>query len=41
MKKTIGYDSEASGVGFPIGGLAIAAAVVCDIQYMIHLFTSD
>lgn len=28
MKKTIGYDSEASGVGFPIGGLAISAAVV-------------
>lgn len=28
IKKTIGYDSEASGVGFPIGGLAVAAAVV-------------
>ena len=23
MKKTIGYDLEASGVGFPIGGLAV------------------
>jgi hypothetical protein len=31
MKKTIGYDSEASGVGFPIGGLAVAAAVVCNM----------
>ena len=28
IKKTLGYDSEASGVGFPIGGLAVAAAVV-------------
>jgi hypothetical protein len=30
IKKTIGYDSETSGVGFPIGGLAVAAAVVCN-----------
>ena len=29
MKKTIGYDSEANGTGFPIGGLAVAATVVC------------
>ena len=26
--KTIGYDSEATGTSFPIGGLAVAAAVV-------------
>ena len=29
MKKAIGYDSEATGTSFPIGGLAVAAAVVC------------
>ena len=29
MKKTIGYDLESVCDAFPIGGIAIAAAVVC------------
>ena len=43
MKKTIGYDPEASGVGFPIGGLAVAAAVVCyfSILFFSPCLTND
>ena len=43
MKKTIGYDLEASGVGFPIGGLAVAATVVCyfSILFFSPCLTND